>query len=146
MKILYFARIRQIVGRGSEEIELPPSVTTVGALLTFLYLHDSPRFVDKFATPEAGRDYLRHQGKLTWVPKQGKVSGVHCSNAPHQLGPDGGYAKIVRVELLHNLHDEIKYDGLEALTRGIARDCDEARAYFAAMHTETHRQTTRDRI
>jgi riboflavin kinase/FMN adenylyltransferase len=50
------------------------------------------------------------------------------------------------VELLRKLHDELKYDSLDALTAGIARDCDEARAFFASMHTETHRQTTRDRI
>ena len=61
--------------------------------------------------------------------------------------PDGeAYGKIVRVELLHKLHDELKYDSLDALTKGIARDCDDARAYFASLHTQTHRQTTRDRI
>jgi len=42
-------------------------VTTVGALLTFLYLHASPRFADKFASPEAGRDYARHRRMLAWV-------------------------------------------------------------------------------
>jgi riboflavin kinase/FMN adenylyltransferase len=46
------------------------------------------------------------------------------------------------VELLHKLHDELKYDGLEALTQGIRKDCDDARAFFAS----TRRQTTRDRI
>ncbi len=61
--------------------------------------------------------------------------------------PDGeAYGKIVRVELLHKLHDELKYDSLDALTQGIARDCDDARAFFASLHTQTHRQTTRDRI
>ena len=71
---------------------------------------------------------------------------THCLDWPHALGSDDGYGKIIGVELLHKLHDEIKYDGLDALTSGIARDCDQARAFFAAMHTETHRQTTRDRI
>ncbi|MES2979986.1 MAG: bifunctional riboflavin kinase/FAD synthetase [Pseudomonadota bacterium] len=61
-------------------------------------------------------------------------------------GLDNDYGKIVRVELLHKLHDELKYDGLAALQQGIARDCDDARAFFASMHTETSRQTTRDRI
>ena len=42
-------------------------VTTVGALLTFLYLRESPRFADKFATPEAKRDFSRHQRMLEWV-------------------------------------------------------------------------------
>jgi len=79
---------------------------------------------------------------------------THCLEWPAGLGPEGAYGKIIRVELLHKLHDELKYDSLESLKTGIARDCDEARAFFAqapqsfsaAMHTETSRQTTRDRI
>jgi riboflavin kinase/FMN adenylyltransferase len=75
---------------------------------------------------------------------------THCLQWPEALArslPNGeAYGKIVRVELLHKLHDELKYDGLDALTQGIARDCDDARAYFASLHTQTHRQTTRDRI
>ncbi len=71
---------------------------------------------------------------------------TYCLDWPKSLGLDGGYGKIVRVELLHKLHDELKYDGLESLKAGIARDCNDARAFFAAMHTETSRQTTRDRI
>lgn len=67
---------------------------------------------------------------------------THCLEWPTKLGLEGGYGKIIRVELLHKLHDELKYDGLDALKAGIARDCDEARAYFAS----TRRQTTRDRI
>jgi molybdopterin synthase sulfur carrier subunit len=35
-KILYFARLRQIVGRGEDEIDIPPSVKTVSALIDFL--------------------------------------------------------------------------------------------------------------
>ncbi len=69
-----------------------------------------------------------------------------CLDWPEALGAEGGYSKIVRVELLHKLHDELKYDGLDALKKGIAKDCDDARAFFAAMHVETTRQTTRDRI
>jgi riboflavin kinase/FMN adenylyltransferase len=67
---------------------------------------------------------------------------THCLEWPSHLGPEGGYGKIIRVDLLHKLHDELKYDSLEALRAGIARDCDDARAFFAS----THRQTTRDRI
>lgn len=40
MKILYFARIRQIAGRGMEEVDVPPSVTTVRALIDFLAERD----------------------------------------------------------------------------------------------------------
>ena len=71
---------------------------------------------------------------------------TYCLDWPETLGVDGGYGKIVRVELLHKLHDELKYDGLDALKKGIAKDCDDARAYFSRMHSETARQTTRDRI
>lgn len=79
---------------------------------------------------------------------------THCLTWPADLGPEVAYGKIVRVELLHKLHDELKYDSLDALTAGIAKDCADARAYFASahaltltsLHTETRRQTTRDRI
>ena len=71
---------------------------------------------------------------------------TYCLDWPAALGAEGGYGKIVRVELLHKLHDELKYDGLEALKKGIAKDCDDARAFFANRHHECTRQTTRDRI
>jgi riboflavin kinase/FMN adenylyltransferase len=71
---------------------------------------------------------------------------THCLDWPHTLGTEGGYGKIVRVELLHKLHDELRYTSLEALTAGIAKDGRDARAFFSSTHTETHRQTTRDRI
>jgi riboflavin kinase / FMN adenylyltransferase len=67
---------------------------------------------------------------------------THCLEWPAGLGDEGGYGKIIQVELLHKLHDELKYDGLDALTQGIRKDCEDARAYFAS----TRRQTTRDRI
>jgi len=81
---------------------------------------------------------------------------TYCLEWPSSLGAEGAYGKIIRVELLHKLHDELKYDSLDSLKAGIARDCEDARAYFsqatlaqafsASMHTETSRQTTRDRI
>jgi riboflavin kinase/FMN adenylyltransferase len=57
---------------------------------------------------------------------------THCLDWPTQLGLEGGYSKIIRVDLLHKLHDELKYNSLEALTSGIAKDCHDARAFFAA--------------
>ncbi len=71
---------------------------------------------------------------------------THCLDWPAALGTDDAYGKIIRVELLHKLHDELKYDGLDALKAGIEKDCADARAYFASLHGQTHRQTTRDRI
>ncbi len=79
---------------------------------------------------------------------------THCLQWPEALAqtlPGGeAYGKIIRVDLLHKLHDELKYDSLDALTQGIARDCADARAFFATLpeqaYGQTHRQTTRDRI
>jgi riboflavin kinase/FMN adenylyltransferase len=71
---------------------------------------------------------------------------THVLDWPSHLASEEAYGKIIRVDLLHKLHDELRYDGLEALTQGIRKDCDDARAYFAASHTQTRRQTTRDRI
>jgi riboflavin kinase/FMN adenylyltransferase len=62
-------------------------------------------------------------------------------------GPEGGYGKIIRVDLLHKLHDELKLrQPGSAHVRASLEDCDDARAFFASTHAETHRQTTRDRI
>ena len=71
---------------------------------------------------------------------------THCLEWPASLAGQEAYGKIIRVELLHKLHGELKYDGLDALTQGIAKDCDDARAYLASLHGKTQRQTTRDRI
>ncbi|WP_133698670.1 bifunctional riboflavin kinase/FAD synthetase [Roseateles toxinivorans] len=70
---------------------------------------------------------------------------VNCLDWPSQLGLDGGYGKLVRVELLKKLRDEARYDGLEALTAAIRQDADNARSFFAT-HASRSRQTTRDRI
>jgi riboflavin kinase/FMN adenylyltransferase len=74
---------------------------------------------------------------------------VHCLEWPAALGPEGGYGKLVRVELLTKLRDEARFDGLDALTAAIRGDVAEARAVLAALpasHVATGRQTTRDRI
>ncbi len=57
---------------------------------------------------------------------------THCLDWPTHLGAEGAYGKIIRVDLLHKLHDELRYHSLAALTEGIARDCLDARAWFAA--------------
>lgn len=82
---------------------------------------------------------------------------THCLEWPDRVrraladapSPGEAYGKIIRVELLHKLHDELRYDSLDALTKGIAKDCDDARAWFSANatpHASVRRQTTRDRI
>ena len=60
---------------------------------------------------------------------------THCLDWPEHLGAEGAYGKIIRVELLHKLHDELKYDTLDALIAGITRDCLQARAY---LDTQRH--------
>ncbi len=57
---------------------------------------------------------------------------THCLDWPASLANQEAYGKIIRVDLLHKLHDELKYQSLDALKQGIGRDCDAARAWFAA--------------
>ena len=56
---------------------------------------------------------------------------AHCLQWPAELGPDGGYGRLLRVELLHKLHDEVKYPSLAALREGIASDTAAAAAWHA---------------
>jgi riboflavin kinase/FMN adenylyltransferase len=70
---------------------------------------------------------------------------THCFEWPAHLGAEGGYGKIVRVELLHKLRDEARYEGLDALTAAIRQDAIDAQDFLAA-HAAQRRQTTRDRI
>ncbi|HSH06170.1 MAG TPA: hypothetical protein VLA41_00800 [Burkholderiales bacterium] len=39
-------------------------VTTVGALLLFLYLYRSPQLADHWASPEGKAEYVRHRRRL----------------------------------------------------------------------------------
>jgi len=57
---------------------------------------------------------------------------THLLQWPAGLGLEAGYGRVLRVELLHKLHDELTYDGLDALRAGIARDTADAVAWFAA--------------
>jgi riboflavin kinase/FMN adenylyltransferase len=57
---------------------------------------------------------------------------VHCLQWPAGLQIDGGYGRCIRVDLLHKLHDELRYDSLEDLTAGIADDVAQAHAWFAS--------------
>ena len=56
---------------------------------------------------------------------------VHCLDWPADLPIDAGYGMTLGVDLLHKLHDERKYDSLDALRAGILRDVDDARGWFA---------------
>ena len=41
---------------------------------------------------------------------------THVLDWPAHLGQEGAYGKIIRVDLLHKLHDELRYHSLAALT------------------------------
>jgi riboflavin kinase/FMN adenylyltransferase len=57
---------------------------------------------------------------------------VHVLDWPAALGPEGGYGRLLRVDLLHKLHDERRYGSLAELKQGIAQDVADARAWLAA--------------
>ena len=91
-------------------------------------------------------DGVASLGQRPTVDDSGRVLlETYCLAWPAALGPEGGYGKLVRVELLHKLRDEARYDGLAALTAAIEKDAADARAWLAA-HAAEHRQTSRDRI
>jgi riboflavin kinase / FMN adenylyltransferase len=101
----------------------------------------------RFAHPRpaaAGIFVVRVQG-LTGSPLRGVASlgrrptvddsgrmllETHVLDWPAALGSDGGYGRLVRVELLHWLHEERRYASLEALRQGIAADTAAARAWW----------------
>jgi riboflavin kinase/FMN adenylyltransferase len=95
-------------------------------------------------------DGVASLGRRPTVDDSGRVLlEVHCFDWPAALGAEGGYGKLVAVELLNKLRDEARYDSLAALAEAIGQDVACARAFLAAeaaAHAATGRQTTRDRI
>jgi riboflavin kinase/FMN adenylyltransferase len=57
---------------------------------------------------------------------------THLLHWPSGWPQDAAYGRCVEVQLLHKLHDERRYEGLEALKAGIAQDVRDARAWWAA--------------
>ncbi|MEX8503019.1 MAG: bifunctional riboflavin kinase/FAD synthetase [Leptothrix ochracea] len=57
---------------------------------------------------------------------------THVFDWPAELGREGGYGKLVHVELLHKLRDEARFAGLDALTAAIRQDVRQAQAWFAS--------------
>jgi len=55
---------------------------------------------------------------------------THCLAWPDPLGRESAYGKLINVELMKWLHEERKYDSLDALQEGIAVDVIDARDYF----------------
>lgn len=110
--------------------------------------HDKPATSGIFVVRTHGLDGQALEGVASLgvrptVEDAGRVLlEVHCFDWPSALGSEGGYGKIVRVDLLHKLRDEARYDGLDALQAAIHKDISDAKAFFQAQH----RQTSRDRI
>ncbi|MGH8795866.1 MAG: bifunctional riboflavin kinase/FAD synthetase, partial [Caldimonas sp.] len=121
--------------------------------LNLRFPHPRPAAMGIFAVRTCGLaplplDGVASLGVRPTIENDGRVLlEVHCLDWPASLGVEGGYGKLVHVELLHKLRDEARYDGLEALTAAIRKDVADARAVLAApAHVATGRQTTRDRI
>jgi riboflavin kinase/FMN adenylyltransferase len=55
---------------------------------------------------------------------------THCLHWPTYLGPEDGYGRCVRVELLHKLRDERCYRSLDELRAGIHDDVTKAREWL----------------
>jgi riboflavin kinase/FMN adenylyltransferase len=82
------------------------------------------------AKPLAG---VANLGTRPTVDDAGRVLlEVHCLHWPAHLSGDAAYGRLVRVDLLAKLHDELRYPSMQALRDGIARDVDEARRWFAS--------------
>ena len=71
MKILYFARIRQIAGRSMEEVEVPATVSTVSDLITFLSARD-----EGVAAALSERRTLRAAVDQNHVPLDASIAGA----------------------------------------------------------------------
>ncbi|MDE2093196.1 MAG: bifunctional riboflavin kinase/FAD synthetase [Burkholderiales bacterium] len=119
--------------------------------LNLRFQHPRPAALGIYAVRTCGLtdrpiDGVASLGRRPTVDDSGRVLlEVYCLDWPAELGAEGGYGKLVRVELLHKLRDEARYDGLDALTAAIHQDAAQARAFLAA-HAAQERQTSRDRI
>jgi len=119
--------------------------------LNLRFHHSKPAAMGIYAVQVHGLgdtplDGVASLGKRPTVDDSGRVLlETYCLDWPDDLGSEGGYGKLVRVELLHKIRDEAHYSGLEALTAAIRHDTEVARAFLAA-HAAQHRQTSRDRI
>ena len=59
MRLLYFAWVRERVGRAEESVELPPSVETVGDLMQWLTSRGEA-YAQAFASPGVVRAAIDH--------------------------------------------------------------------------------------
>jgi riboflavin kinase/FMN adenylyltransferase len=82
------------------------------------------------AMPLAG---VANLGVRPTVDDAGRVLlEVYCLDWPVHLGDDHAYGRLVRVDLVAKLHDELRYPSMQALRDGIAADVAQARQWFIA--------------
>ena len=85
------------------------------------------------ASPLAG---VANLGVRPSVDDAGRVLlETYCLDWPAQLGNEAAYGRVVRVDLLAKLHDELRYPSMQALRDGITADVAQARQWFAAHPT-----------
>lgn len=82
--------------------------------------------------PLPGVANLGHRPTVQPAAAPGALLEVHCLEWPAPLTRDAGYGRLVRVELLAKLHDELRYPSMQALRAGIGADVANAHAWFAA--------------
>ena len=68
MRLLYFAWVKEKVGKSSEDIALPPGIATVGELIAWLKTR-GPEFANAFAREEViraaiDRSHARHDAPI----------------------------------------------------------------------------------
>ena len=71
MKLLYFAWIRERIGRPGETVELPPGITTVADLVTWLRAR-GPEYAEAFKRP----DIVRAAINQTHVKPDASIAGA----------------------------------------------------------------------
>lgn len=59
MRLLYFAWVREKVGKSAEEVALPPEIATIGELIAWLKTR-GPEFANAFARDEVIRAAIDH--------------------------------------------------------------------------------------
>ena len=107
--------------------------------LNLRFAHPRPAAMGIFVVRVHGLDReslpgVASLGRRPTVDASGRILlEVHCLTWPPALGRDGAYGRLVRVDLLHKLHDERTYASLDALRAGIAEDSAAARRWFAAQ-------------
>lgn len=71
MKLLYFARVRQIVGKSEEDVDIPAGVATVGALIDWLKARE-----EGYAHAFADLRVVRAAIDQTHAPLDARISGA----------------------------------------------------------------------